>query len=348
MKRFPRACARSILSATLAVALIGCGSDDADDASTDSSGTAASTVPATNGGVAPPTSPPDSADVATTTTPSANSAADATTLPVDPDAPQRIVSLSPSATETLFAIGAGPQVVAVDDQSNYPEDASAVMTDLSGYTPNIEAIAAFEPDLVVIADDTQDVSGQLGNLGIESIVGAAPTTFDEIYAQIEELGAATGHSTEAAQVVSQMQEDIDAAVSSVTVAFEIAPRLYHELDATLFSINSNTFIGQAYSLFGLQNIADTSEGGTDYPQLSAEFIISQNPDLIFLADAKCCGESVETVSARPGWDAITAVKAGNVIPVDEDVASRWGPRIVQYVEFVAAAVNALVTPTDGG
>lgn len=320
MKHVTRTLGRSVVAIPLALALIACGSD---------------------GDASPATS-------AVATTVPANSAADATTLPVDPNAPQRIVSLSPSATETLFAIGAGAQVIAVDDQSNYPEEAAAKMTDLSGYTPNIEAIAAFDPDLVVIADDTQDVSGQLSNLGIETIIDGAPTSLDQIYEQIGALGAATGHSIEADQIVAQMQQDIEAAVSSVTFAFEVAPRLFHELDATLFSLNSNTFIGQVYSLFGLHNIADTAEGGSDYPQLSAEFVISQNPDLIFLADAKCCGESVETVSARPGWDAITAVRTGNVIPVDEDVASRWGPRIVAYVEFVAAAVNSLSTPTNGG
>jgi iron complex transport system substrate-binding protein len=334
MKRFPRALALSTLALT---SLGACGSDG--DASSDTTTAAASSTDVPTTSVAlPPTSPAADTTVATTT-----AAADATTVaePVDPNAPQRIVSLSPTATETLFALGAGDQVVAVDDQSNYPEEAASVMTDLSGYTPNIEAIAAFEPDLVVIADDTQDVSGQLANLGIETIVGVAPTNFDDIYVQIEELGAITGHIDAAIELVAQMKEDIQTALDSVTVLFEVAPRIYHELDNTLFSINSNTFIGQVYSMFGLQNIADTAEGGSDYPQLSAEFIISQNPDIIFLADAICCGESAETVSARPGWDAITAVQNGDVIPVDEDVASRWGPRIVQYVEFVAAAVNAL-------
>jgi iron complex transport system substrate-binding protein len=127
----------------------------------------------------------------------------------------------------------------------------------------------------------------------------------------------------------------------VGVLFEVPPRIYHELDATLFSINSNTFIGQVYALFDLQNIADTAEGGSDYPQLSAEFVISQNPDIIFLADAKCCGETPDKVAARPGWDSITAVQTGHVIPVDEDIASRWGPRIVDYVEFVADSINDL-------
>jgi ABC-type cobalamin transport system permease subunit len=112
---------------------------------------------------------------------------------------------------------------------------------------------------------------------------------------------ATGHVAEAAELVAQMQADIAAAVAAVPV-FESAPSYYHELDPTFYSVTSNTFIGQVYALFGLRNIADTAEAGNDYPQLSAEFLISQDPDLIFLADTKCCGESVDTVGARPGWE----------------------------------------------
>ena len=119
------------------------------------------------------------------------------------------MSLSPTHTETLFAIGAGHQVIAVDDQSNYPAEADAVMTDLSGYQPNVEAIAGYEPDLVVTSgDDT--LTEQLEALGLTVWVGPSATTFDEAYAQIEQLGAATGHVAEAAELVGQMQTDLDA------------------------------------------------------------------------------------------------------------------------------------------
>jgi iron complex transport system substrate-binding protein len=106
-------------------------------------------------------------------------------------------------------------------------------------------------------------------------------------------------------------------------------------------VTSNTFIGSLYELFGLRNIADATEGDTDYPQLSAEFIVSQDPDLIFLADTKCCGASAETVAARPGWDVLSAVKAGHVVELDDDIASRWGPRLVDYVAAIAAALESL-------
>jgi iron complex transport system substrate-binding protein len=128
-----------------------------------------------------------------------------------------------------------------------------------------------------------------------------------------------------------------AAVASVPKLAK-PPRYYHELDPTYFSVTSNTFIGEVYGLFGLRNIADTTEGTTDYPQLSEEFIISQSPDLIFLADSKCCGESRDSVAQRPGWAATSAVSTGSVFIIDDDVASRWGPRVVDYVELVADAM----------
>jgi len=285
----------------------------------------------------------DSTSTATTAAPAATTApAPNDTAAPAPDTsaagpvPERIVSLSPTATEMLFAIGAGDQVVAVDDMSNYPDEALAKATALSGYTPNVEAIAAYEPDLVV-HDGSTDLGAQLDSLGIANWVGAAAMTFDDIYAQIEQLGAATGHVDEAAALVADMRAAIEQAVASVPKLAK-PPRYYHELDPTYFSVTSNTFIGEVYGLFGLRNIADTTEGTTDYPQLSEEFIISQSPDLIFLADSKCCGESRDSVAQRPGWAATSAVSTGSVFIIDDDIASRWGPRVVDYVELVADAM----------
>lgn len=248
--------------------------------------------------------------------------------------PVRIVSLSPTATETLYAVGAGRQVVAVDDQSNYPR--RAPRTKLSGFRPNAEAIAAYRPDLVVVASEAG--VAELERLGIKVLQFPAATTLTGAYRQVNQLGRATGHPRIAATVVKRMRTRINASVRSVQ---RRARRLsvYHELTTDFYSVTSRTFVGQIYKLFGLRNIADAAGRASDYPQLSGEYIIAANPDLIVLADSKCCGQRYATVAARPGWSGISAVRNRRVVAIDDDIASRWGPRIVQFVQSVAAAVR---------
>jgi len=255
--------------------------------------------------------------------------------------PMRIVSLSPTATEMLYAIGAGAQVVAVDDYSNYPAEAAALGTNLSGFEPNVEAIAGFTPDLVVIAYDPSNLVEQLNALSIPVFIASAAVSIDNVYEQIEQLGVLTGHAAESLQLSSQLQADIQAAVAGITMPTEPLS-YYHELDNTLYSVTSNTFIGQVYALFGLRNIADNVEAGNDYPQLSAEVIVSADPDLIFLADTKCCNETAETVAARDGWGGLKAVTNNRVIELDDDIPSRWGPRLIEFVNAIRDAL-ALVS-----
>jgi iron complex transport system substrate-binding protein len=253
--------------------------------------------------------------------------------------PERVVSLSPSATEMLFALGAGDRVIAVDENSDYPPDAPT--TRLSGYEPNVEAIASYEPDLVVLSDDTGAVVAALERLKIPVIVQPAPAGLRDVYAQVQQLGAATGNPEAAREVVARMRSRVRDIVATAP-NLEPAPTYYHELDQTYFSVTSDTFIGRIYGLFGLRNIADGAKGaGSGYPQLSAEHIISSDPDLIFLADTKCCGMTAAKVAARPGWGGLSAVVAGHVYELDDDVASRWGPRIVDLVRAVARAVTQL-------
>ncbi|MEI8023216.1 MAG: ABC transporter substrate-binding protein [Actinomycetota bacterium] len=247
--------------------------------------------------------------------------------------PMRIVSLSPTATEMLYAIGAGKQVVAVDDYSNFPAEAVALGTALSGFEPNVEAIAGFTPDLVVVSNDPGGLTEQLKTLSIPVFMAPAAATLDDAYAQIEQLGALTGHLDTALQVSAQMQADISAAVAEVKMP--TTPLTYfHELDNTLYSATSNTFIGQVYSLFGLKNIADGVVAGNDYPQLSAEVIVRANPDIIFISDS----DSVETVAARDGWGKLKAVTSSQVISLPADIPSRWGPRLVEFVIAIRDAV----------
>ncbi len=271
--------------------------------------------------------------------------ADSTTTTAAPtvDAPERIVSLSASATEMLFAIGAGDQVVAVDSYSNFP--AEAPVTDLSAYEPSIEAISAYEPDLVVLdATDAELISG-LETVGIEVFEAPAATTLDDSYAQLTELGEVTGHEDEAAEVVASMQDDIAEVTADLPERAE--PLTYfHELDNTLYTVTSATFIGELYALAGLENVADAADpdgaaGG--YPQVSAELLVDADPDLIFLADTKCCQQTAATFAARPGFGALRAVTAGQVVELDDDIASRWGPRVVDLLRSIVEAVQAVPT-----
>ena len=251
--------------------------------------------------------------------------------------PERIVSLSPTATEDLFAIGAGDQVIAADDQSNYP--AEAPTTDLSGFEPNVEAIAGYEPDLVVYATEPGDLGSSLEDLGITALQLDAAPTLDVAYDQIDQLGAATGHTDEAAALVEQMRSDIQALVDGADPA--AGTSFYYELDDTFYSVTSKTFIGKLFTMLGLENIADAvGKGSGAYPQLSAEYIIDSDPDLIFLADTKCCDQSAETVAERPGWAGLAAVTGGGIVPLDDDIAQRWGPRVVDLLQQISDAAAA--------
>jgi iron complex transport system substrate-binding protein len=305
---------------TLVVAVAGCGDDDPSAASDTQ---------------APATTPA----VAITAAPATAASPSTTTATAKIGVPSKIVSLSPTATEMLYAIGAGDQVLAVDDFSNYPDEAAAKMQGLNGFEPNVEAIAGLEPDLVVTDGTNPDLLGQFDTLGIAHWEGPAAVTFDDIYAQIDELGATTGHIAEAADLISRMQTDIAAVIDQLPALAEPLT-YYHELDPNgYWSVTSDTFIGRVYSEAGLQNIADAVGDGNRYPQLNPEFVVDADPDLIFLACTKYCDETPESVAARPGWDVLSAVRNGNVIPMDDDVASRWGPRIVDYIQQVGAAIE---------
>ncbi|MEU4380572.1 ABC transporter substrate-binding protein [Micromonospora echinofusca] len=251
--------------------------------------------------------------------------------------PEKIVSLSPTATEMLFAIGAGKQVTAVDDQSNFPADAPK--SDLSGFTPNAEAIAGKSPDLVVLSDDRNKIVEQLTTLKIPVYLTPAATTLDDSYRQITDLGTLTGHAGEAADLTKRMKDDIAKLVADLPKRAEKLT-YFHELGPELYTATSKTFIGSLYTMVGLENIADASDadgkqGG--YPQLSQEVIVKADPDFVFLADSKCCQQSAETVKARAGWAGVTAVKNNQIVALDDDVASRWGPRVVDLLRVIVDA-----------
>ena len=253
--------------------------------------------------------------------------------------PRRIVSLSPTATETLFAIGAGKQVIAVDDQSDYPKNAPK--TTLSGFTPNVEAIAGYRPDLVIVSYDSKGLISALQKLKIAVVHHDAAKSFAGAYQQIRQLGIVTDHQPEATRLVRTMKAKIKRIVDASSAK---ASRLtvYHELTPDFFSATSSTFVGKVYASLGLRNIADAADSsGTGYPQLSAEYIVSSSPDLIVLADSICCGQKPSTVAGRPGWDRINAVRTGSILRIHDSIASRWGPRLVDFFRALSAALARL-------
>jgi iron complex transport system substrate-binding protein len=281
--------------------------------------------------------------VATVSLAACGSGTDTADTTVAPEAALKIVSLSPTATEMLYAIGAGDQVVAVDSLSTYPAEVSSKVTKISAYEPSVEAILAYEPDVVLISNDMNKITEQLESISSRKITvwtGAAAVSIDDVYKHINELGELTGRSSEASALVADMTKRIDAVVPDVapTVAYSV----YYELDNTYYSVTSNTFVGALLKQFGMVSIADGVQEGNDYPQLSAEAIVKADPAIIFLADTKCCQQSVATVKARAGWSGVSAVQNDNIIELDDDIASRWGPRIVDLIEQFGAAHTAML------
>ena len=271
----------------------------------------------------------------------ASSAMSGVPAAAEPAGHERIVSISTVATEMLFAIDAGDRVVAVDSMSNYP--AEAPTTDLSGYQPNVEAILGFAPDLVVLSYDPGDVVAGLEAAGVATLLQGAAYTLAATYDQITALGAITGDVDEAAALVAGMQSEMAELAASVQERDETLS-YYHELDDTLYTVTSSTFIGEVYALAGLVNAADAADpdgASWGYPQLSAEYLLDADPDLIFLADTRCCSQTAVTVAERPGWETLTAVTNGTVVELDDDVASRWGPRIVHLLRVIVDSVNAI-------
>ena len=252
--------------------------------------------------------------------------------------PKRIISLSPSATEILYAIGSGKQVIAVDDLSNYPSEAP--MTKLSAFNPNVEALLNYKPDLIILnADATKalEVKAALEKLKIKVFLESAPKTLREAYLEITALGRATGKISGAQSVVSDMKKKISTAIKAGRTSKKIS--FFHELDNTLYTATSDTFIGKVYKDFNLINIADpaATADSAGYPQMQSEYVIKANPKIVFLADAQY-GESLETLTKRPGWNGIAAVKNKNVVALPEDIPSRWGPRLVDFYQFIADTI----------
>jgi iron complex transport system substrate-binding protein len=253
--------------------------------------------------------------------------------------PRRIASLSASHTEMVYALGAGDRVIATDLYSDFPPEAAATEK-IDSFNLSTEAVAALDPDLVLLAFDPGEVVDGLAELGIPALLFDAPADVDGALDQMLAVGKAVGAPQEAEALVADLRAGIAAVLAEVPVGLDAT--YYHELDGNLYTVTSNTFVGSLYRMVGLENVADPAgSAGFEYPQLSAEFLIAADPDLVFLADTKCCGQSATAVTQRPGWDRLTAVSEGRIVELDDDVASRWGPRIVEFLTAIADATSLL-------
>jgi iron complex transport system substrate-binding protein len=254
--------------------------------------------------------------------------------------PTAIMSLSPTATEMLYAIGAGSQVKTVDEFSDYP--AQAPRTKLDGYQPNIEAIVADKPDLVLISNNIDNLEQRLASFSIPVLDLPAPANLNGEYAEFDQLGQATGHLAQAQHEVASLRAQVARIVAAAP--HHTGPlTYYYELEQDYYSLTSATFVGSLLSLLGMKSIADKAKGAAaagGYPQLSAEYIVRADPDYIILADTVCCHQSAATVTRRPGWATMTAVREHHVIALNDDIASRWGPRVVDLLQSALTGIRA--------
>jgi iron complex transport system substrate-binding protein len=245
--------------------------------------------------------------------------------------PQRIVSMSPGATETLFAIGAGPRVIAVDQFSDFPPDATRALTRVDYSRPNPEQVIALRPDLVLMSGRQRDQVQRFRDLGVPVLYIGDPATLDAVFEHMLLIGSATGHDDGAAQVVRSLR----ARVAAVQVRIEgvtTGPLVFYELSPSLHTAGPNSFIGSVITTLKGRNIATTR---TPFPQLSNEALIAADPEVVLLAGSRTAKVDPGSVAARPGWDGISAVRNDRVHVLDGDVASRPGPRIVDALETIA-------------
>lgn len=250
---------------------------------------------------------------------------------------ERIVALGPSVVESLFAIGAGDRIVGREEFSLYPQEAQQITSvgSLFGELPS-EAILALEPDLVIAPEIiSQEQVATLENLGLTVYYQTNPTTFDELYQKLLDLGTLTGHSAQAESLAQDLQarvQSVEQALAGVTGR----PGVFYELDATdpenPYTTGAGTFIDTLIRMAAGENIGAVLDG--QYAQISSEQVILADPEIILLADAEF-GVTPESVATRPGWEVIQAVQSGQIYPFDSNLGSIPGPRLVDGLETMA-------------
>ncbi len=303
------------------------------------------------GGASPPPSavPPS---VAATATPTAAPTASPTPVPAFPttitddegtvveiaEEPQVILSLTPATTEILFALGVGDRIAGKgQDFFLYPPEAEAIPDVATFDAVDIEKVISLEPDLVFAGGNfftPPDAIERMRELGLPVVVLYAATV-ETVFDDIELIGQASGRSAEATEIVERMRTEFDAVEASV--AGLPRPRLFYELDATgaIYGPADDSFLAEMIELAGGDPI---TTGSPDKFDISIERLIAEDPELILLADAPF-GVTVEQVTARPGWDAMTAVKEGNIRPIDDQTVTRPGPRLFLGLQLLASTIH---------
>lgn len=248
--------------------------------------------------------------------------------------PERIVSAAPSTTELAFAVGLGDEVVAVDEFSNYPPEAASRTSIGSYIEPDLEAILGARPDLVLVTDvHLAELVPALDGQGIPTLVLSA-RNIEGVLLNLLLLGRVAGNDAEAERVVADLRTRI--AAVEARVAGRDLVSVFYELDPSLFTTGAGTFIDDVIRRAGGRNIA--ASAAEAYPQLSAEDVIAADPAVILLAD-EAAGVTAEAVAQRAGWSTVSAVESGRIVVIDPDIGSRPGPRVVDALETMAAALQ---------
>ncbi len=244
--------------------------------------------------------------------------------------PTRIVSMLPSHTESVCALAACDALVGVDRHSNYPAAVSAVTQLGDAFAPDLEALVALEPDLVLV-DEYSGLQAPLAELGI-AVYAGSPQSVADTYAFLETLGRVLDRETEAAVLVGRLRGEITGIAA--VLADEVRPTVFVELDPTPYSVGPGSYLGELVTAAGGANIVTAAMG--DFPQVDPEYVVLQDPEIVVLTDAPF-GVTSADVAARPGWDGVKAVVAGRVFELDQaaaDLLSRPGPRLAEAVEVL--------------
>jgi iron complex transport system substrate-binding protein len=254
--------------------------------------------------------------------------------------PQRIISMAPSNTEMLFAIGAGSQLIGRDDVSDYPPEALEIESIGSTYGElNSEAILALNPDLILAADLTPPEQIEtLENLDLVVFQVRNPAKFSDLFEILGDLGRMTGHTQEADTLAAQLRERTEKVSSTVADADRVP--VFYEVDgsdpAAPWTTGSATFQDVLIQMAGGENVASALEG---WGQLSIEEIVTRDPHVIFYAAGPWVPTTIESLSARAGWSDIRAVVDGNVVAIDTNWVDRPGPRLVDALEAMAKSIH---------